>query len=345
MKNTFEFIGETIALCNQSAEGKTPPEWIEVPFGNHDHREGLQVLDRESAEAIVESFREEKASKRFAGLPIYVGHPDHPAFADAYKDKSAKAWIKEIALAPGALRLRTHWNASGRHLVANEEYKYFSPTWGAIPIAGRSAAYRPVRLKSVGLTNEPNIGVMPLTNEKETPMQTLPPWLVKLLGLADDATEEHVKEKLAEVMKRLDESEKANALQLANEQTARAGLEAAFANERKARVELLVGSAISQGRITLADRERTLTELANAAPESFEARAAELASRAPVLRTGAAHTAHLGQRKESSDAATAVLTLVNARMDQNREDYDTAFARVRKDKPELFANMKQPAKA
>lgn len=246
MKNTFEFIGETIALCNQSAEGKTPPEWIEVPFGNHDHREGLQVLDRESAEAIVESFREEKASKRFAGLPIYVGHPDHPAFADAYKDKSAKAWIKEIALAPGALRLRTHWNASGRHLVANEEYKYFSPTWGAIPIAGRSAAYRPVRLKSVGLTNEPNIGVMPLTNEKETPMQTLPPWLVKLLGLADDATEEHVKEKLAEVMKRLDESEKANALQLANEQTARAGLEAAFANERKARVELLVGSAISQ---------------------------------------------------------------------------------------------------
>jgi hypothetical protein len=354
MKNISEFIGEAVELTNQVADLKTPPDWIEIPFGNHDHKEGLQVLDRESAEAIVANFHEEQSSKgkRFAGLPVYIGHPDHPAFADTYKDKAAKAWIKEIALAPDALRLRTRWNASGRDLVANEEYKYFSPTWGALPIAGRSAAYRPVRLKSVGLTNEPNIGVMPLTNEKEIPMQTLPPWLVKLLGLADDATEEHVKEKLAEVMKKLDESENANAVQLANEQTARTAAETAreaaevaFANERKARCELLVANAIAQGRLTLADKERTLTELANAAPESFTARAAELASRPPVLKTGAAHTAHLGQRKESSDAATAVLTLVNARMDQNREDYDTAFARIRKEKPELFANMKQPANA
>ena len=166
----------------------------------------------------------------------------------------------------------------------------------------------------------------------------------KLLGLAEDATEEHVKEKLAEVMKRLGETEKANGQQLGNERTARAVAETAFANERKARIELLVGNAIAHGRITLADKEKTLTELANAG-DAFDARAAELAARTPVMRTGATHTAHLGQRKESSDAATAVLTLVNARMDQNREDYDTAFARVRKDKPELFANMKQPAKA
>jgi len=335
-------IGETIALGNQLADVKTPPDWIEIPFGNHDHKEGLQVFDREAADAILSNFNAQKKGKRFAGLPVYVGHPDHPRFADSYKDKSAKAWIKEMAVTPDALRLRTAWNARGSDLVANEEYKYFSPTWGAVPIAGRSGAYKPVRLKSIGLTNEPNIGVMPLTNEKET-MKILPPWLVKLLGLADDATEEQVKEKLAEVMARLGEPEKA-AAELANERSARAGAEAAFANERKARVELLVSNAIAQGRITLAEKEKTLTELCNAG-EAFAGKSAELASKPPLLKTGAAHTANLGQRKESSDAATAVLTLVNARMDQNREDYDTAFARVRKDKPELFANMKQPAKA
>ena len=98
--------------------------------------------------------------------------------------------------------------------------------------------------------------------------------------------------------------------------------------------------------MTLADKEKTMHELANAGPEAFNARAAELANKPPLLKTGgAAHTAHLGRRKESSDAATAVLTLVNERMAKNGEDYDTAFSRVRKDKPELFANMKQPAKA
>ena len=176
-----EQIGAAIELSNQMQHSKTPPDWIEVPFGNHDHREGMQVLDRESADAILASFQSEAETKgrRFAGLPVYVGHPDHAQFAGTYKDKSAKAWIKEIAVTGNALRMRTQWNAAGRSLVENEEYKYFSPTWGVAPIAGRSAAYRPVRLKSVGLTNEPNIGVMPLTNEKETAMQILPPWLVK----------------------------------------------------------------------------------------------------------------------------------------------------------------------
>ncbi len=342
----IDLIGKAIELSNQVDGSKTPPDWIEIPFGNHDHKAGMQVLDRESADAIVAHFREQKQNRRFVGLPVYVGHPDHPEHGQTYKDKSAKAWIREIEAAPGALRLRAAWNARGRDLVANEEYKYISPTWSAEPIPGRSGAYRPMRLKSVGLTNEPNIGVMPLTNEqaadtaastKDT-MKTLPPWLTKLLGLADDATEEQVKEKLAEVMKRLGEPE------LENEKNARAAVETAFAEERKARVELLVSNAISQGRVTLAEKEKTLAELCNAGDE-FAARAAELASKPPVFKTGAAHTANLGQRKESSDAATAVLTLVNARMDQNREDYDTAFARVRKDRPELFANMKQPAKA
>jgi hypothetical protein len=267
-------IGKTLELSNQVADLKTPPDWIEIPFGNHQHKEGTQVVDKESAQAMLANFTEAAKSKRFAGLPIYVGHPDHPDFSARYPDSASKGWIKELDVTPSALRLRTVWNATGAQLVADEAYKYFSPTWGVMPVPGHRGAYRPMRLKSIGLTNEPNIGVMPLTNEKENPMQILPPWLVKLLGLAEDAGEETVKEKLTEIMKKLGDSQSGDA-----------------------------------GR-----RRRE-------------------SGRAIAIPPGASSTVR------------SVLALVNSRMEDRGEDYDTAFSRIREDHAELFANMKQPAKA
>lgn len=432
-----EAIGQIDGIELANAGGEKPvPEWIEIPFGNWDHRLGMQVFDQGSAEEIIANFR--KLGSRSKGLPFYEGHPDvDPA---RWPDKSAKGWIKEMALSNDGLRLKVVWNAAGQDLVANEKYAYFSPTWGCLPVSGRSGAYRPIRLRSVGLVNEPNIGVMPLTNEQTTKGHpTMPPWLLELLGLKPEATEEEAQSALAERLNGLatatasnekliinlsalgsilvnelpegsdedqdrasflawmhellgtdpatgvaglkailqDKVEKAghidrvkqarqvvNAAQqqhhdayqrleqsMTNEQTARttaetelANARAAFTAERSARAELLIANLISTGKLRKADAQAKTTELANAG-DGFDALVTTLTNAAPVLPTGSALTANLGNRKEASEASATVLELVNERMAETHEDYRTAFNQVKKAKPELFASMKQPAKA
>jgi len=178
---------------SNATEEKPVPDWIEIPFGNHDHRVGMQVFDQGSAEEIIANFK--SLGKRSKGIPFYEGHPDvDPA---RWPDKSAKGWIKDMALSAAGLRLKVAWNSAGQDLVAGEKYAYFSPTWGCLPVAGRSNAYRPIRLRSVGLVNEPNIGVMPLTNEQPKGTPIMPPWLLELLGLPADATEEQLRDAIA----------------------------------------------------------------------------------------------------------------------------------------------------
>lgn len=422
-----------IELANETGE-KAVPEWIEIPLGNHDHRVAMQVFDKAGAEEMLTNFR--SLGARSKGLPIYEGHPD--VDPKRWPDKSAKGWIKEMELTNSALRLRIKWNAAGHDLVANEKYAYFSPTWGCVAIQGRAGALRPIRLRSVGLVNEPNIGVMPLTNEQSKGTPTMPPWLLELLGLPADTTEEQLRDALATRLKAVADAALANetalghlaglaailvnempendesqdradflawmhellgtdpatgvdglktALQdkvtkaghiervqkargilnlaarnhsdayqqletaMSNEQTARTTAETELANarnafsaERTARAELVISNLISAGKLRKADADAKLTELSNAG-EGFDALVTTLSNASPVLPTGAAHTANLGSRKGTSEESQTVIELVNERMSEKGEDYRTAFNQVKKEKPELFAAMKQPATA
>lgn len=131
---------------------------------------------------------------------------------------------------------------------------------------------------------------------------------------------------------------------LSNETTARTAAETAFANERKSRTELIVGGLIAAGKLRKADADAKLTELCNAG-ENFDSTVKTLENAAAVLPTGEAATKDLGKRKGTSATQATVLELVNERMTKTGEDYDRAFAFVRKDKAELFASMQQPAKA
>jgi len=366
-----------IALADGAA-----PEWVEVPFGNHDHKNGMQVFDRDAAERIVANFNLSK-SPFFGGLPWYVGHPDVPEFANSYKDKTAQGWVKEMETTDTALRLRVKWNKRGEGIIANEEFKYFSPVWGCAPVPGKTRHFRPVRMKSVGFTNEPNIGVMPLSNANEATNQPTNIMdlkkLAAMLGLdPETATEESItahldgmKEKLAanekpplfvvklgaegkteitlvneadskvlaDEFNALDASLKKALAEIANEQTARTAADTAFANERKARIDLVLADAIRTGRITEAQREPWANELATA----FDAKSVELANVKPAIHTSA-RTKNLGSRKETSDAAAKVVELANERMTQNGEDWTTAYRLTLKANPALAAQMQnQPA--
>jgi len=357
-----------IALADGAA-----PEWVEVPFGNHDHKNGMQVFDRDAAERIVANFNLSK-SPFFGGLPWYVGHPDVPEFARTYRDKTAQGWVKEMKTTDTALRLRVKWNKRGEGIIANEEFKYFSPVWGCAPVPGKARQFRPVRMKSVGFTNEPNIGVMPLSNANEANQPTndlmTPKELAALLGLdPETATQESITAALTARNETLAANEKACAdaaalllaneraaatalaaertareaaeATLANEQTARTAADTAFANERKARIDLVLADAIRTGRITEAQRGPWANELAT----DFDAKSVELANVHPAIHTDA-RTKNLGSRKETSDAAAKVVELANERMTQNGEDWTTAYRLTLKANPALAAQMQnQPAKA
>ena len=199
-----DHFGPSIVLANDADPAtKSAPEWIKIPFGDHDHQRGMQKFDEAAGSEMMANFNAEKAErgKRFKGLPIYMGHPDHPVASERSDDKRARGWVREMRLANDGLEVKTDWNPLGKSEVEGEEVAYFSPVWGTLRIANSARDFKPVRLRSIGLTNDPNIeGVMPLTNEKqpkENPMN-LPPWLLAMLGFAEDSTptEDELKAKL-----------------------------------------------------------------------------------------------------------------------------------------------------
>lgn len=162
-----------------------------------------------------------------------------------------------------------------------------------------------------------------------------------------------IKTEKATLETKLSEAEKAkqtlesDKLALANAKTSLEGevtsLKTKLADERKASATALANAAVTDGRLPGAERDATVTALCNAA--DFSAEVAKLAARQKVLPTRST-AKELGElRGPEGSRAQNVLALVNARMDAEHIDYETAFSRVQADPKhaELFAAMK-PAK-
>lgn len=134
-------------------------------------------------------------------------------------------------------------------------------------------------------------------------------------------------------------TERDAAITAANEaKAALEGEKATVAAERAARIDLLVSNAIIAGKLTPAQKEQWLKDLA----ESFDSKSVELSNMKPALHVSPV-TRDLGNRKtEMQSGRDKVITLVNQRMETTGEDYETAFAAVRKEHAALFDAMKQP---
>jgi hypothetical protein len=123
------------------------------------------------------------------GLPWYIGHPDHPAFAMRYTDGRAYGRIKEVVCRndSNCLRCQTYldrtaktpcpdhgvfgrvkFGSKGKQMINEEEFGGHSVNWRLRPEGTNGKLWRPFTLKSCGFSNEPNIPVNPVTavNEK-----------------------------------------------------------------------------------------------------------------------------------------------------------------------------------
>lgn len=325
--------------------------WVQLsPFGRFPNAQGLQEFARSDAEAIVNEFESLKNTpQRLLGLPWYIGHPDHPRFADKYRDTKAYGRIKALEVRDDGLFANVKWSAAGRQLVEDGAFHGHSVNWRVRKVG---AVFRPFSLKSVGFTNDPQIPVQPaLANETQPTTDMLPKWLIEMLvaagalkaDAAAPATEEEAKALLAPFFANsaklpVAEADKAKAeTALANEVAAHgvtkgrlATAETGFVNERKAHAASLLSAAEKEGRLKPADRAAFEAEFAN----EFGSAAARLAALKPELKTerrpARFGTTELvsttGQRRERTRQ------MVNERMKQAGEDYDTAFAWVQANK-------------
>jgi hypothetical protein len=157
-------------------------------------------VDRTAAETLTSNFHSfsGKLGRRFAGVPFYVGHPDVPGFENTYPDQKAYGWVMALESRDDGLYGQIKWSKAGNELLENAHYKFLSPYWEAAEIdfeKGRKV-FRPQSLISVGLTNQPNIPVLPLANS-ETPSEPDVTTILTNLGLDLSATREEILHRLA----------------------------------------------------------------------------------------------------------------------------------------------------
>jgi hypothetical protein len=331
LANESGSVSVTLFLPNQLTPMHPGQDhWVQLsPFGDFGNVHGaarvIQRFRREDARRICDEFN--GAPRRILqplGMPFYIGHPDHPRFKGqpGHEDTRAYGRGKEMqvrhdpdcaacsafansktagdsAYLPPCqehgLFVRMHWNDEGAKLIANESFHGHSVNWAAVAEGMENGVqvFRPVRVKSAGFTNEPNIPVRPasLANAggRDTsdglaqPAQfTVPPKLKLLAGFKE---EDEVT--LEEVIAAL---EKAMPVSKANE-AANAGLEQQLVNiralaeaERRGRATLLVDSLVKTGRVVSKDRAACVEQLCNAG-DNFDRKAAELGNARAVIKT------------------------------------------------------------
>jgi hypothetical protein len=355
--------------------------WVQLsPFGDFGNVAGqsrvIQRFRTEDARRICDEFNSTiRRVTQPLGMPFYIGHPDHPRFAGqpGHEDTRAYGRGKEMQVRhdpacaacaafanaktdPSAttpcqehgLFVRMHWSEDGARLIANESFHGHSVNWAAIPDGMENGVqvFRPVRVKSAGFTNEPNIPVRPASlansatsdDEQQPPQPTVPPRLKLLAGFKED--EDVTMEQVIAAL------EKGRPVDTANE-VIRAELELQLANERRARAIAVVESLVKAGRLVTKDRSASIEQLCNAG-DQFEVKAGELANTRAVIKTEPMTRGLAGQHAkvvEGERERTARLQeLMDARhRDFPNETYEDRFRAIANSNEgaQLFAQMRR----
>lgn len=333
----FADCSDLVGVCNEMAVDDAG--WTVIPYGIHPHSMGMQQFGREEATKIVGYFRGtwNRIKRAITGLPVFNGHPDLPSMANQYPDKTEYGQLADMEIRPNGLAIKMVLSSAGAKLVQMGK-KFISPHWLANE-TGQTAdgkrIFSPVFMKSIGLTDTPNIpNPTSLLNSAvaESSKNMNKEILIKLLGLANEANEQQIEARIADLLKRPEPSA------LANEQTARTvaegnatslanenkvlkadldGTKVAFANERKARVDGLIADAIRGGRITEAEKpvwEQRLT------------RDFDLESKALVNSAIKVKTAAITAGKAFEEAAAKLKDLA---LENEDSDGDDAMANTR----------------
>lgn len=290
--------------------GDYPAGRVEIKKGSFRHV--IQRWNRDGALAVANALEEDKRLGA-PGIPVYFGHPDVPELAQKYPDKAAKGWVVAIVANEHAAELEIEWNGERPR---KREFAFFSP-WFFGNLAGddgTTAVMHVNDIGSVGLTNTPRIHAFRVPNESDLDEQPqtkephmdneLKTKLLEALGLPTDSDDEAILAAVQAAAKAAGELAEARTKAEAAEAEKTAAekekdeTKAALANERAARISLLLDGAISEARITPAEKPRWEKLLG----ENFETNRIALANEAPKLKTAPAASALHFRKIDGSQA-------------------------------------------
>ena len=148
------------------------------------------VFDEAAAKRIIDAFRAAAKNPEWPGILVDEEHYS----LDSSKSSAAMAWAKDIRQeADGSIWTRWEFTPKGRELWESKTLLNRSP---AFACAHSGKEYRPVALKSIGMTNTPHFGELSTlaaaraaevnNNKGEIHMKKL----MAELGLAEDASED-----------------------------------------------------------------------------------------------------------------------------------------------------------
>jgi len=184
-----------IAILNRGEVLPDDGMYQVVPMGEFAVKHGgqriLQVIDARAVASMAQRYLD-------AGEKLLVDF-DHFSY-DTGQRSEAAGWIVSVEARTDGLWARIEWSDVGQPAIVNKRYRFISPVWMPDDCEDLGGdRLRPLRLDSVGLTNQPNLkGMQPLSNRgggdglpishrsKETSMKKV----LELLGLSADAAED-----------------------------------------------------------------------------------------------------------------------------------------------------------
>jgi len=367
---------KTIGAANEI--GAESNGWVKLSgYGDFMHAKGVQRMTREAANQMAGRFNSllSKASRLFTGVPIYVGHPDAPEFANqaGHQDTKAYAWIEAMEARDDGLFVKPKWSEAGKQLLANAFYRFLSPYWAMVTV--KKNIFSPVELISIGLTNKPNIPGPAIANElsenKNKSMNETLKAIMMRLGFTEpqttafansgegaptqdailgklDGTIAAANEKLKIETRNGELDAKNKELKTANDElTARNKQidgELKAANEERSKA--LIDAAVADGRIIPAKREFWANEF----KENFTKAANIISSIQPgkEMKTKPA-AKDLSQRGAKSldkqKASSDLIAFANEISTKSGIPFTAAYHRACEEHPDLLERLKTPAAA
>lgn len=339
-------IEQALVACANEFKVVNPDKPIRIPYGDYSFGtfkmpDGgtlflQQRVDAAAASAWQAALANELGAGGF-GIPVYHGHPDVPDLAHKYPDKRAHGWANRIEADPEGVDVYVAWNEE-----PGKAFAYFSPFWEGpmIEKRGMTGVIHMTALKSIALVNSPNIQKFRLPNESaagedNTMNEAMKKFLCELLKLDPATTTDEQLQKAMQTMAEENASLKAAADASKAEATtakeAEANANVACANERQARIDLMVTQAVSDGRISVAGKpawQKNLTE-------NFDKYSVALANEKPALKT---ESETKGRKPAGSDlsAQGKIIALVNEAKGKGMS-HDAAYAHVKANNAALFA--------
>jgi phage I-like protein len=173
-------LGCSIALCQLSADAPAPGRVLILRPGRMDGRDGRWYVNDNPC-SIIEFFKRNQAD-----LPIDIEHAtEHKA--PVGDPAPAVGWIKGLESAADGVYAIVEWTAEGNSLVATKKYRYVSPV-----ILYDKKTKSIVGIKSLALTNQPNLVLTALNAQEDT----MDKEFLMLLGLPETATRDQFVEAL-----------------------------------------------------------------------------------------------------------------------------------------------------